>query len=96
MIKKLEKVGGQNPIEAAKFGCKIYHGPYIYNFREIYNLLKSYKISEEIYNEKDLFEKLKTDFKDKKNDNNRINSSIEDLGKKILDNTSKEISNFLI
>ena len=96
MIKKLEKVGGQNPIEAAKFGCKIYHGPYIYNFREIYNLLKSYKISEEIYNDKDLFEKLKTDFKDKKNDNNRIDSSIEDLGKKILDHTSKEISNFLI
>ena len=40
MIKKLHKVGGQNPIEAAKLGCKIYHGPYIYNFKEIYDFLK--------------------------------------------------------
>ena len=27
LSKKLEKVGGQNPIEPAKCGCKIYHGP---------------------------------------------------------------------
>ena len=27
--------GGQNPIEAAKLDCKIYHGPYVYNFKEI-------------------------------------------------------------
>ena len=33
MIKKLENVGGQNPIEAAMLGCKVYHGPYVYNFR---------------------------------------------------------------
>ena len=33
-LKKLESVGGQNPIEAAKYDCKIYHGPYIYNFDE--------------------------------------------------------------
>ena len=33
-------MGGQNPIDAAKLGCKIYHGPYIYNFNEIYELLK--------------------------------------------------------
>ena len=32
MIKKLESDSGQNPIDAAKLGCKIYHGPYIYNF----------------------------------------------------------------
>ena len=31
-IKKLEKVGGQNPIDAAKLGCKII-GPYAYNFK---------------------------------------------------------------
>ena len=42
MLKKLHKVSGQNPIEAAKLGCKIYHGPYVYNFKEIYELLKSY------------------------------------------------------
>ena len=40
LIKKLENVGGQNPIDAAKLGCKIYHGPYVYNFKEIYEILQ--------------------------------------------------------
>ena len=45
LLKKFEKIGGQNPIEAAKLGCKIYHGPFTYNFREIYNQLKKLNIS---------------------------------------------------
>jgi 3-deoxy-D-manno-octulosonic-acid transferase len=28
--------GGQNPIEAAKLGCAILHGPYVENFSEVY------------------------------------------------------------
>ncbi len=96
MIKKLEKVGGQNPIEAAKLGCKIYHGPYVYNFKEIYALLKSYKISEEINNEKDLSNKLEYDFKNSKNDQDKITSRINDLGQNILNNSVKEINKFLI
>ena len=43
-LKKLENEGGQNPIDAAKLGCKIYHGPYVYNFKEIYELLKQKNI----------------------------------------------------
>ena len=50
LIKKLSSVGGQNPIEAAKFGCKIYHGHHIYNFEEIYNILNEYGISKKIEN----------------------------------------------
>ena len=42
MLKKLESVGGQNPIDAAKMGCRIFHGPYVYNFQEIYALLSKY------------------------------------------------------
>ena len=38
---------GKNPIDAAKLGCKVYHGPYIYNFQEIYEILKN-NISTEI------------------------------------------------
>ena len=38
LLKKLERVGGQNPIEAAKMGCYVYHGPYVYNFQEVYAL----------------------------------------------------------
>ena len=37
------KHGGQNPLEAARFGCKILHGPHVWNFEEIYNLLKKIK-----------------------------------------------------
>ena len=48
LIKRLKNVSGQNPIEAAKFGCKIYHGPYVYNFEEIYDQLKHYGISKKL------------------------------------------------
>ena len=95
MIKKLEKVSGQNPIEAAKLKCKIYHGPYVYNFKEIYDLLKSYKISEEINGEKDLCEKLSRDLKNSEDDENKTTDIINDLGQKILENTTKEINKLL-
>ena len=32
----LEKGGGQNPIEPAKLGCAILHGPNVQNFEEVY------------------------------------------------------------
>jgi 3-deoxy-D-manno-octulosonic-acid transferase len=31
--------GGQNPIEAARLGAAILHGPYVWNFAEIYSVL---------------------------------------------------------
>jgi 3-deoxy-D-manno-octulosonic-acid transferase len=31
--------GGQNPIEAAKLGAAVLHGPYVHNFAEIYSAL---------------------------------------------------------
>ena len=36
----LIKHGGQNPLEAAKLGCKIIHGPFITNFSDIFKKLK--------------------------------------------------------
>ena len=36
--------GGQNPIDAAKMGCRIFHGPYVYNFQEIYDYLNNDEI----------------------------------------------------
>ena len=38
-LKKFENSGGQNPIDAAKIGCHIFHGPYVNNFKDIYNFL---------------------------------------------------------
>ena len=35
--------GGQNPLEAARYGCNILHGPNVSNFKEIYSFLKKNK-----------------------------------------------------
>ena len=43
------KRGGQNPLEPARFGAKILHGPNIDNFRDVYKYLNQLKISSEIY-----------------------------------------------
>ena len=40
--------GGQNPIEPARYGAKILHGPNIDNFKEVYAFLKALKVSKEI------------------------------------------------
>ena len=45
------KHGGQNPLEAARYGCNILHGPNIENFTEIYNFLRKNKISQKIKNQ---------------------------------------------
>jgi len=46
--------GGQNPLEAARYGAKILHGPYIDNFRDIFKLLITLKISKKITSTKQL------------------------------------------
>ena len=42
------KRGGQNPLEPARFGAKILHGPNIDNFKDIYKYLDQLKISSSI------------------------------------------------
>jgi len=44
----LVRRGGQNPIEAAKLGAAILHGPHVYNFTEIYSALDEARGAEEI------------------------------------------------
>ena len=91
LSKNLIKVGGQNPIEPAKCGCKIYHGPYVSNFREIYNFLNKKEISYEVKNEIELSENILKDFE---NNNYLSKKNIEDLnnyGGKILNLTTKEV-----
>jgi len=96
ILQKLKGESGQNPIEAAKLGCKVYHGPYVTNFKEIYELLNSLKISEVIKNEYDLSKKLSLDFENLDSKNDIINQKIGDIGDKILSNSIKEIKKFLI
>ena len=42
------KRGGQNPLEPARFGAKILHGPNVDNFRDVYKYLDSLKISKKV------------------------------------------------
>ena len=86
--------GGQNPLEAARFGCKILHGPNVWNFDEIYNLLKKNKVSRKIINSNQL--SLNVDkMLNNKNKHRSLENKIKSLGNKILISTLNEI-NFYI
>ena len=82
--------GGQNPLEAARYGCKVFHGPNISNFREIYEFLKNNNLSRKVVNDRNLANLLLTNFK-KKNRHKKIIKNLHLIGKNILNKTYKEI-----
>ena len=82
--------GGQNPLEAARFGAKILHGPNTDNFKDVYKLLKSLNISKKIQTPKKLASSIT--FKKNKTTGNKI----RDIGQKILKKTIKELDYFII
>ena len=88
------KHGGQNPLEAARYGCKIIYGPNISNFYEIYKLLNKYKVSTKIIGLNQMINNIDRIFKNK-TVTFKIKSKIKELGNEILSSTLKEI-NFLI
>ena len=94
-IKKFEDVGGQNPIEAAKLGCKIYHGPFIYNFKDVYLLLSQKNVSKQVDNYKELAENLITDLNNSKDNNLDFISLINHLERKILKDAMEKIYFFI-
>jgi len=96
LVKKKQNVGGQNPIEAAKLGCKIFHGPYVYNFREVYDLLKSYGITEEINNEIELSRKIIKNLKNSNAKNQHQIDLLDNFGEKILKETITTIDKYLV
>ena len=82
--------GGQNPLEATRYGCNILHGPHISNFKEIYKFLKMKKISYQTNNELKTINKLYQLFK-RKNSSLKKQRQLSLIGKKILNFTCKEI-----
>jgi 3-deoxy-D-manno-octulosonic-acid transferase len=86
--------GGQNPIEAIRYGCNILHGPNISNFDEIYNLTEELKVSHKVNNLNDTVLILRTLFNQKKGSNN-VKKKFELMGKDILYKTYKEIKPFI-
>ena len=95
LLKRLEKVGGQNPIDAARMGCKIYHGPFVYNFEEIYKILNDNNISTQIKSCEELKNNLVVDFNNSKKDTQKYSHLLNNLGQKTLNDTMKNINSFL-
>jgi len=93
MGKSIHSYGGQNPIEAARLGNRIIHGPNIENFVEVYHFLKKHGISTKIKSYKDL-EKLVIKFNRKKNYSNQIIKKLAYTGNQILLNNEKEINKY--
>jgi len=95
LIKKLKFVGGQNPIEAAKLNCKIYHGPYVYNFQEVYDFLKSNNMAEQINNEYELSEKIIKNLKNPEKIDCQNKNLLNSYGDQILKHTIIELNKLI-
>ena len=95
LVSALIKDGGQNPIEPARLGCKIFHGPYISNFVEAYKYLNELGITKEINSYSELSVSLVEEFKDDKARNLEIAEKIESYGQNILNNVAMEIKKYI-
>ncbi len=84
LIKRLQKDAGQSPIDAANQGCKVYHGPYVYNFKEVYETLKENNISQEINNQEELASNLIKDLNQKDKEISKYSVVMKNLSEKIL------------
>ena len=78
--------GGQNPLEPARYGTKILHGPNVGNFKEIYDYLNSLNISSKVKTPLE----ISNSFRLKKNMSNV--KKIDIIGKNILKKTLKELN----
>ncbi len=83
--------GGQNPLEAARYGCNILHGRYVSNFKEIYVFLKKNKISKKVSSEREMAYNLNR-FLIRKKNKKIVQKKINSIGNKILKNTLNEIN----
>ena len=88
------KRGGQNPLEAARAGCKVIHGENVDNFKEIYKLLNKINISSKIKNTSDAKSIIIKNINSKLNYKKNINK-LNLIGNKILINNHKEIIKYL-
>ncbi len=81
--------GGQNPLEPARYGAKILHGPYIDNFKDVYKLLGSLNISKKINTPRELISSIGFER------NKSKTMKIKKLGVIIFKKTINEIDKFI-
>ena len=95
LIKKLRFEGGQNPIEAARFGCKIYHGNYVYNFQEVYEILGQNNISKNINSPEELAEYLIKDLQPGQKKFEEVSKFMDTLSERTLKDTIDKVNKFV-
>ena len=95
LLKRLKKDSGQNPIDAANYGCKIYHGPYVYNFKEVYDILGKNNISKEINDIQELAENLYLDFDKYIKEPKKVSVIMNKISEETLIKYTKYIEKFL-
>ena len=83
--------GGQNPLESARLGCKILHGPNVQNFSEVYNFLEKNNLSSKFHNTDQLVNLIKKSFAAKTNFTNKT-IKLKKMGSYILNKTFTEIN----
>ena len=86
--------GGQNPLEPARLGCKVIHGPSVDNFSEIYGLLGKNKIAIKVNNLNQLISKTRIILK-KNVSSEKLIYKLKKLGNVILYSTLLEIKKFI-
>ena len=85
--------GGQNPLEPARLGNYIIHGPYINNFKEIYSLLNNLKLSSKVSKSSQIQSLLLN--KINYNQTTSKNKKLYSIGKKILNKNLNEINKYI-
>ena len=75
--------GGQNPLEALRFGCNTLHGRHTFNFKDVYRMLEKEKLSLRVSNIKDLEKKAYSLINNKKNNSKKI-KKLKIMGNLIL------------
>ena len=85
--------GGQNPLEPARKGNYILHGPNVQNFKEVYNILAKLKVSSKVNN---VFNVKKiVDRKIKHRSPTKISKILNKMGNNILKKNINEINKYL-
>jgi 3-deoxy-D-manno-octulosonic-acid transferase len=98
IAKSLIMNSGQNPIEAARLGCKILHGPNLSNFVEIYEHLKEMDVTKQINNADELGLSLVEEFKEDRENKVKkttIRGEIDNYGQNILNNVVEELKKYI-
>ena len=95
LSKTLIMNSGQNPIEPARLGCKIFHGPNVANFVEIYEYLKTLGVTKKVNNSDELSLSLVEEFKEDKVKNDEISAKIQNYGQNIFNNVIIELKKYI-